>query len=202
MRPHSIQLKVKKCISVCFRHFRKIDCFYEKRLSTSLNGYNDLHDRWISELDCLDRCLKLQPQACRSFEHWHSNRHGLCVLANITLTDQPFSMSTNLFVNYYEIHCEKDTKGLDKILFIGLESFSLLVAVRLQSIICPGEQLDVFVTLNGIDRNYVLLGDSSCKPFWSNETHAQFVTHVDNCSLVFDYFFCRKRESESVCVCC
>lgn len=91
--------------------FGKTDCFYEKRLATSLNGYNDLHDRWISESDCLDRCLKLQPQACRSFEHWHSNRHGLCVLANITLTDQPFSMSSNLFVNYYEIHCEKDTKG-------------------------------------------------------------------------------------------
>lgn len=87
------------------------DCFYEKRRDTSLSGYNDLHDRWISELDCLDRCLKLQPQACRSFEHWHSNRHGLCVLANLTLTDQPSSINTNLFVNYYEIHCEKDTKG-------------------------------------------------------------------------------------------
>lgn len=95
--------------------FFSSDCFYEKRRDTSLSGYNDLHDRWISELDCLDRCLKLQPQACRSFEHWHSNRHGLCVLANLTLTDQPYSMNSNLFVNYYEIHCEKDTKGYSMI---------------------------------------------------------------------------------------
>jgi hypothetical protein len=87
------------------------DCFYEKRVDTSLNGYNDLHDRWISELDCLDRCLKYKPQRCRSFEHWHSNRHGLCVRANITLTDQPSSMGSNLFVDYYEINCQKDTKG-------------------------------------------------------------------------------------------
>lgn len=87
------------------------DCFYEKRLDTSLNGYNDLHDHWISELDCLDRCLKLKPHRCRSFEHWRSHRHGLCVRANISISDQPSSIATNLFVDYYEIDCRKDTKG-------------------------------------------------------------------------------------------
>ncbi|CAF0984431.1 unnamed protein product [Rotaria sordida] len=143
------------------------DCFYEKRNDTSLNGYNDLHDHWISELDCLDRCLKLKPERCRSFEHWRTHRHGLCVRANISLRDQPSSIGTNLFVDYYEIDCRKDTK-----------------AVRLQTTTCPGDELHILVTLNGIDRNYILLGDSSCKPIWSNETHAQFVTHVDNCSLI------------------
>jgi hypothetical protein len=63
--------------------------------------------------------------------------------------------------------------------------FSFLLAVRIQTTTCPGYQLQVLVTLNGIDPNYVLLGDSSCKPQWSNETHAQFVTHIDNCSMVF-----------------
>jgi hypothetical protein len=164
------------------------DCFYEKRVDTSLNGYNDLHDRWVSELDCLDRCLKYKPLRCRSFEHWHSNRHGLCVRANITLTDQPFSMGSNLFVDYYEIHCEKDTKGIYSKSINHLFYFFLyeyLLAVRIQTTTCPGYQVQVLVTLNGIDPNYVLLGDSSCKPQWSNETHAQFVTHVDNCSMVF-----------------
>ncbi|CAF1015596.1 unnamed protein product [Rotaria sp. Silwood1] len=145
------------------------DCFYEKRIDTSLNGYNDLHDHWISELDCFDRCLKLKPERCRSFEHWRSHRHGLCVRANISLTDQPSSIGTNLFVDYYEIDCRKDTK-----------------AVRLQTTTCPGVQLHILVTLNGIDGNYVLLGDSGCKPIWFNETHAQFITHVDNCSLTLN----------------
>lgn len=73
-----------------------------------------------------------------------------------------------------------------------------ILAVRLHSATCPAEQVRIIVTLNGIDQNYVLLGDSRCKPLWSNETHAEFVTHVDNCSLVFDYFFfC----SGKVCVC-
>ncbi|CAF1432167.1 unnamed protein product [Rotaria magnacalcarata] len=143
------------------------DCFYEKRFDTSLNGYNDLHDHWISELDCLERCLRLKPQRCRSFEHWRSHRHGLCVRANISLSEHPSSIGTNLFVDYYEIDCRQDTK-----------------AVRLQTTSCPGDQLNIFVALNGIDRNYVLLGDSSCKPVWSNETHAEFITHVDNCSLI------------------
>ena len=93
------------------------DCFYEKRIHTSLNGYNDLNDRWISELDCFDRCLKLKPQKCRSFEHWHSHRHGLCVRANISISDQPSSVGTNSFVNYYEIDCRKDTKGFFFIFF-------------------------------------------------------------------------------------
>jgi len=91
--------------------FFVLDCFYEKRIDTSLNGYNDLHDRWISELDCLDRCLKHKPQPCRSFEHWRSTRHGLCVRANISLTDQPSSIGINSFVDYYEIDCRKYTKG-------------------------------------------------------------------------------------------
>ncbi len=97
-----------------FLIFISKECFYEKRIDTSLNGYNDLHDRWISELDCLDRCLKYKQQRCRSFEHWRSNRHGLCVRANISLTDQPSAIGTNLFVDYYEIDCRKDTKGFPK----------------------------------------------------------------------------------------
>jgi hypothetical protein len=87
------------------------DCFYEKRLDTSLNGYNDLHDSWSTEFDCLNRCLKSAIEPCRSFEHWHLHRHGLCVRANISLTDQPLAKRTNLFVNYYEIDCRKDVKG-------------------------------------------------------------------------------------------
>lgn len=87
------------------------DCFYEKRPDTSLNGYNDHHDRWISEFDCLDQCLKSSPSPCRSFEHWHLHRQGLCVRANVTLTDQPSAKRTNTFVNYYEIDCRKDVKG-------------------------------------------------------------------------------------------
>jgi hypothetical protein len=100
-----------------FLIFISKECFYEKRIDTSLNGYNDLHDRWISELDCLDRCLKYKQQRCRSFEHWRSNRHGLCVRANISLTDQPSSIGTNLFVDYYEIDCRKDRKGLFLLFF-------------------------------------------------------------------------------------
>ena len=60
----------------------------------------------------------------------------------------------------------------------------LLVAVRPQTTSCPGDQLHLLVSLNGIDPNYVVLGDSGCRPIWSNETFAQFMTHVDNCSLV------------------
>jgi hypothetical protein len=45
------------------------------------------------------------------------------------------------------------------------------------------------VELNNIDRNNVLLGDNNCKPNWSNETHAQFITHIDNCSLVLNICF-------------
>ena len=110
-------MKVKKIqkneFSLCSFHFlSELDCFYEKRIHTSLNGYNDLHSRWISELDCLERCLKLKPQRCRSFEYWRSPRYGLCVRANISLTDQPSSIGPNLFVDYYEIDCRRDTKGL------------------------------------------------------------------------------------------
>jgi hypothetical protein len=65
----------------------------------------------------------------------------------------------------------------------------LISAVRIETTNCPGDQLNLLITLNGIDRNYVQLGDSNCKPIWSNETHAQFVTHVDNCSLVLSCFY-------------
>jgi hypothetical protein len=102
----------KKNRNMNFHFFFFEDCFYEKRNDTSLNGYNDIHSRWISELDCLDHCLKSKPQRCRSFEHWRSQRNGVCVRANISLTDQPSSMGKNIFVDYYEIDCRKDTKGL------------------------------------------------------------------------------------------
>lgn len=103
-----------------------LDCFYEKRIDTSLNGYNDLHDHWISEIDCLDRCLKVKPHRCRSFEHWRSNRQGLCVRANVSLTDQPTSIGTNIFVDYYEIDCRKDTKGL---IFASMILFNIFFLV-------------------------------------------------------------------------
>ncbi|CAF4283399.1 unnamed protein product, partial [Rotaria magnacalcarata] len=47
------------------------NCFYEKRINTTLHGYNDLHDRWLSDFDCFDRCLRADSRNCRSFEHWH-----------------------------------------------------------------------------------------------------------------------------------
>jgi hypothetical protein len=59
-----------------------------------------------------------------------------------------------------------------------------ILAVRLQMTTCPGDQLHLLISLNGIDPNFVLLGDSNCKPTWFNDTHAQFTTPVDNCSLV------------------
>lgn len=65
--------------------------------------------------------------------------------------------------------------------------FAFIQALRLQTITCPGDRLQVLVTLNGIDPNYIHLGDSQCKPEWFNETHAEFHTHVDNCSLVMEY---------------
>lgn len=145
------------------------DCFYEKRIDISLHENNDHYDRWVSQIDCLDRCLKFQPQRCQSFEHWRSNRHGLCVLANNSLSNHPSLNRPNSFVDYYEIDCRKDTKAL-----------------RLQTITCPGDRLQVLVTLNGIDPNYIHLGDSECKPEWFNETHAEFHTHVDNCSLILN----------------
>ncbi|UJR32970.1 hypothetical protein I4U23_020433 [Adineta vaga] len=163
-----IRFKSKFMIfSLSFDHIE--DCFYEKRIHTSLDGYNELHGRWISELDCLDRCIQNRSEKCRSFEHWHSQQNGLCVHANASLNDEPSAMRINYFVNYYEVNCRKDTK-----------------AVRLQKINCPGDHLNILVSLNGIDPNYVLLGDSNCKPKWSNETHAQFITHVDNCSLILN----------------
>ncbi|CAF1315485.1 unnamed protein product [Rotaria sordida] len=143
------------------------NCFYEKHSNIALHGYNDLHDRWISDFDCFDRCLRIDPQKCRSFEHWHRNGYGLCVRANISLNDYPLIMRHNGFVDYYEIVCRKDNKVL-----------------KLSTIHCPNDQLFVTIQLNGIDPNNVLLGDRNCKTNWSNETHAQFITHINDCSLI------------------
>ena len=73
------------------------------------------------------------------------------------------------------------------LILFGLKIYYLFIAVRLQTTTCPGDQLQILVTLNGIDRNYILLGDGGCKPAWSNETHAEFISHVDNCSLVIHF---------------
>ncbi|CAF1353456.1 unnamed protein product [Rotaria sp. Silwood1] len=143
------------------------NCFYEKRSNTALHGYNDLHDRWISDFDCFDRCLRLDSQKCRSFEYWHRNGYGLCVRANVSLNDYPSVMRHNIFVDYYEILCRRDNKG-----------------IKINTIHCPSDQLSVIIQLNGIDPNNVLLGDRNCKACWSNETHAQFITHINNCSLI------------------
>lgn len=93
------------------RSFSCIDCFYEKRVNTSLHGYNELHHRWISDYDCFTRCLKIDSEKCRSFEYWHHNHQGLCVRANISLTDRPSAIGRNQFVDYYEINCHEDSQG-------------------------------------------------------------------------------------------
>jgi len=102
------------CLNIFSIFFYIEDCFYEKRLNTALHGYNDLYDRWISEFDCFNRCLKIDSQKCRSFEHWHQNRYGLCIRANISLTNYSLVIGHNQFVDYYEIDCQKDIKGLFK----------------------------------------------------------------------------------------
>ena len=56
-------------------------------------------------------------------------------------------------------------------------------------------QLFLTVILDDIDPNDISLGDENCKPTWSNETHAQFITHIDNCSLVKNsIFFFREKK--------
>ncbi|CAF1567296.1 unnamed protein product [Rotaria magnacalcarata] len=142
------------------------NCFYEKRINTTLHGYNDLHDRWLSDFDCFDRCLRADSRNCRSFEHWHKNGYGICVRANISLTDYPLITRHNPFVDYYEIRCRQDPK-----------------TIKPSVIHCPNDQLFLTIQLNGIDPNDVLLGDRSCKTNWSNATHAQFISHINNCSL-------------------
>ena len=87
------------------------DCFYEKRLKTSLHGHNERHDHWLSEFDCFDRCVRTDAEKCRSFEHWRSNHPGLCVRANISLADDPSNLGNNSFVDYHEIHCRQDATG-------------------------------------------------------------------------------------------
>ncbi|CAF5183751.1 unnamed protein product, partial [Rotaria magnacalcarata] len=136
---------------------------------TTLHGYNDLHDRWLSDFDCFDRCLRADSRNCRSFEHWHKNGYGICVRANISLTDYPLITRHNPFVDYYEIRCRQDPK-----------------TIKPSVIHCPNDQLFLTIQLNGIDPNDVLLGDRSCKTNWSNATHAQFISHINNCSLVLN----------------
>ena len=62
----------------------------------------------------------------------------------------------------------------------------LILVVTPSTIHCPDNHLYLIVKLNDIDPNNVLLGDSNCTPNWSNETHAQFITDIDNCSLVYN----------------
>lgn len=162
-----------------------LDCFYEKRFNTSLHGYNDYHHRWISEYDCLTRCLKTDSGKCRSFEHWHHNHHGLCIRSNTSLTDRPTAIGRNQFVDYYEINCQENTYGwfvesnrLERIVF------SSSSAVRPSVIDCSSEEVHLLVTLNDIHSDDVSLGNAHCKAQWSNETHAQFHGDIDNCSLV------------------
>jgi hypothetical protein len=56
--------------------------------------------------------LRVDSQKCRSFEHWQKNPYGLCVRANISLADKPLAIGHNTNVDYYEIDCRQDTKGL------------------------------------------------------------------------------------------
>lgn len=166
-----------------------IDCFYEKRLNTSLHGYNDLHHRWISDYDCFTRCLKSDSSKCRSFEYWHHNHQGLCIRANISLTDRPTAIGRNQFVDYYEIHCHENSQGF---FFLSLTCESLVYpcVVFLSSVLhpsqlhCSEKELHLIVILNDINSDDVSLGDAHCKAHWSNRTHAQFLTDIDNCSLV------------------
>jgi hypothetical protein len=97
---------------ICLLLIFQTDCFYEKRTNTALHGYNDLHDHWLSDFDCFERCLRTDQQACRSFEHWRSTRYGLCVRANISLADDPSAIGRNAFVDYYEIDCQLNVNGL------------------------------------------------------------------------------------------
>ncbi|UJR14183.1 hypothetical protein I4U23_001178 [Adineta vaga] len=143
------------------------DCFYEKRINTALQGYNDLSDQWLSDFDCFDRCLRIDQQKCRSFEYWHREEAGLCVRANISLTDYPNKTGYSKSVDYYEINCRRDIK-----------------AVKPTIVHCPDDQLFLTVRLNGIPWNNVQLGDINCKPSWFNESHVQFITNIDNCSLI------------------
>ncbi|CAF0737939.1 unnamed protein product [Adineta ricciae] len=143
------------------------DCFYEKRVNTTLQGHNDLNDHWTSDFDCFDRCLRMDRQRCRSFEYWHREEVGLCVRTNISLADYPSKTGHSTSVDYYEINCRREMK-----------------AVRPSTIHCPSDQLFLTVRLNGVLAANVQLGDANCKASWSNETHVQFTTNIDNCSLI------------------
>jgi hypothetical protein len=65
---------------------------------------------------------------------------------------------------------------------------NFILAVRPSTIDCPDDRLFLTVTLDDIHPDDISLGDEDCKPTWSNETHAQFITHIDNCSLVKKFF--------------
>ena len=173
------------CISTIFFCLLK-DCFYEKRNNTALHGYNHFHNRWISEYDCFDRCLRADYPKCRSFEHWHKNEYGLCVRANISLSNYSSLMRHNVFVDYYEINCQKHTQGLISNVFFTFFLFviDIILVIRPSVIYCLNNRLYLTIELNGIDPKDILLGDQSCTTNWFNETHAHFVTNIDNCSLV------------------
>lgn len=75
-----------------------------------------------------------------------------------------------------------DLKEKKKKAFFFCIHFILVVKPILIS--CPDNQLFLTVKLNNINPNDILLGENNCKPNWSNETHVQFMTNIDNCSLV------------------
>ena len=83
---------------------------------------------------------------------------------------------------------------VDKIIKVSLKYFIALqhflfffvLVIKPSLIHCPTDQLFLTIQLNGIDPNDVLLGDRSCKTNWSNATHAQFISHINNCSLVWN----------------
>jgi hypothetical protein len=60
----------------------------------------------------------------------------------------------------------------------------IVLAIRPSRIDCPDTQLFLTVVLDDIDPDDISLGDGNCKPIWANDTHAKFISHIDNCSLV------------------
>jgi hypothetical protein len=61
---------------------------------------------------------------------------------------------------------------------------NLILAIRPSRIDCTDTQLFLTVILDDIDPDDISLGDDNCKPIWANDTHAHFISHIDNCSLV------------------
>ncbi len=72
-----------------------------------------------------------------------------------------------------------------KIFFFCFVYFiNLILVLKPSTIHCPDNRLILTVQLNDIDPNHIFLGDENCKSNWSNKTHAQFLTQIENCSLV------------------